>query len=170
MNRKKLQLVAHDAAWKDDFAVEKARISAAFDDENVVIEHVGSTSIANIAAKPILDIAVLIRKSALDVFSVAVGDLGYEYRGRFDDEDGHFYAVRDEGDVRLCQMHIYTERNADWYSKLKFRDILRANSALAKEYNDYKLKLAAEISSKSEYAAVKDKWLDSFILKITASK
>ena len=56
--------------------------------------------------------------------------------------------------------------NADWFSKLKFRDVLRENAELAKEYNDYKLALAKTTTNKSEYAEIKDKWVDTFILKV----
>ncbi len=96
----------------------------------------------------------------------ALQKLGYEYRGQFDDESGHFYAVLDKDNIRYCQAHIYTEANADWHSKLKFRDCLRQKAELAREYNDYKLELAKKVSNKSEYAEIKTKWVDSFILKV----
>ena len=65
-----------------------------------------------------------------------------------------------------CQAHIYTEANADWHSKLMFRDVLTKNIELSREYNDYKLELAQKVSNKSEYAEIKTKWVDTFILKI----
>jgi len=166
MDKKKLQLMPHDAAWKDDFLSESERIKSAVKDSSVIIEHIGSTSIPNIYAKPILDLAILCSEKGLEAIADALPTLGYEYRGRFDDESGHFYAVLDKDGVRFCQAHIYTEANADWVSKLRFRDVLRQNAGLAKEYNDYKLQLAERVSDKSEYAAIKDKWVDEFILKI----
>lgn len=166
MNKKRLQLLPHDAHWKNDFLNEKRRIESELNDSSVRIEHVGSTSIPNIYAKPILDLAILCSEENLELLAKSLENIGYKYRGRFDEESGHFYAVMDKGDVRLCQAHIYTEANADWFSKLKFRDVLTQNAELAKEYNDYKLKLAETISDKSEYAAVKTKWVDKFILKV----
>ena len=166
MNKKRLQLLPHDANWKNDFLNEKRRIEAELNDSSVFIEHVGSTSIPNVYAKPILDLAILCGEKSPESLIKTLENLGYEYRGRFDEESGHFYAVLDEGDVRLCQAHIYTEANADWFSKLKFRDVLTQNVELAREYNDYKLKLAETISDKSEYAGIKTKWIDKFILKV----
>jgi GrpB-like predicted nucleotidyltransferase (UPF0157 family) len=166
MNKKKLELLPHNPLWKEDFKAEKARILSAFEDSTVQIEHVGSTSIPNIHAKPILDIAILCGEKGLEAIINSLKNLGYDYRGQFDDEGGHFYAVLDKGDVRLCQAHIYSEANEDWFSKLKFRDVLSKNAELAKEYNDYKLQLAETISSKSEYAEIKTKWVDKFILKV----
>ncbi|HMS39140.1 MAG TPA: GrpB family protein [Pyrinomonadaceae bacterium] len=166
MDKKKLQLLPHDVVWKDDFLFEKQRIKAAFDDSAICIEHIGSTAIPNIYAKPILDIAILCGEKGLENLAEALVKLGYEYRGQFDDESGHFYAVLDKENIRYCQVHIYTEANADWHLKLRFRDVLSKNAELAREYNDYKLELAKRVSNKSEYAAIKTKWVDKFILKV----
>lgn len=166
MNKKQLQLMPHDVSWKDDFLSESERIKYAALDSSIRIEHIGSTSIPNIYAKPILDMAILCGEKGLEAVVNALKSLGYDYRGQFDVETGHFYAVLDKGNIRYCQAHIYTEANDDWHLKLKFRDVLRQNTELAKEYNDYKLELAKQTTSKSEYAKIKDKWVDSFILKV----
>ncbi len=158
--------MAHDVSWKDDFLAERERIETVVADSSVLIEHIGSTAIPTVCAKPILDIAILCGAKGLEVVADALPELGYEYRGNYDDESGHFYAVLDRNNIRYCQAHIYTEANADWHSKLKFRDVLRENAELAREYNDYKLELAKKVSNKSEYAEVKTKWVNRFILKI----
>lgn len=166
MKRDRLQLLPHDPAWKDDFQAEKNRIAAALDDPSVLIEHVGSTAIPTIHAKPIIDIAVLCGEKGLEPLALALRVLGYDYRGQFDEERGHYYAVLDRGNVRLCQAHIFTEANADWHSKLRFRDVLRRNPELAHEYDDYKRRLAKVAANKSEYAEIKTRWVDAFILKV----
>lgn len=166
MNKSELRLMPHDVSWKDDFLAERERIKVAVAGSFVIVEHIGSTAIPNVHAKPILDIAILCGAKGLKAVAEALGKLGYEYRGQFDDERGHFYAVLDKGKIRFCQAHIYTEANDDWNLKLKFRDVLCQNAELAKEYNDYKLALAKRTTDKSEYAKIKDKWVDTFILKI----
>ncbi len=158
--------MAHDVSWKDDFLAERERIELSVADSSVRIEHVGSTAIPTVYAKPILDIAILCGAKVLKIVVDALSKLGYEYRGQFDEKSGHFYAVLDKNDIRYCQAHIYTEANADWYLKLKFRDVLRENTELAREYNDYKLELAKKVSNKSEYAEIKTKWVDTFIMKV----
>lgn len=167
MDKSRLQLMSHSAAWKDDFAAESERIKNAVNDSSIRIEHIGSTSIPEIHAKPILDIAVLCDEKSLEKITENLRKLGYEYRGRYDEKsEEHFYAVREENNIRYCQAHIYTKANDDWHLKLKFRDALRQNAKLASEYNDYKVKLAQKVSDKSKYAETKSKWVDSFILKI----
>ena len=142
MKKDRLQLLPHDPAWKDDFLTEKNRIAAALDDRSVLIEHVGSTAIPTIHAKPIIDIAILCGEKGLESLAQALPRLGYDYRGQFGEERGHYYAVLDKNNVRLCQAHIFTEANAEWHATLRFRDVLRQNPELAHEYDDYKRRLA----------------------------
>jgi GrpB-like predicted nucleotidyltransferase (UPF0157 family) len=166
MKKDQLQLLPHDPAWKDDFLAEKRRIAAALDDGSVLIEHVGSTAIPAVHAKPIIDLAILCGGGGLEPVAQALLSLGYVYRGQFDEERGHYYAVLDKENVRLCQAHIFTEANADWHATLSFRDVLRRNPELAREYDDYKRRLAKVASNKSEYAEIKTRWVDTFILKV----
>jgi GrpB-like predicted nucleotidyltransferase (UPF0157 family) len=170
MRRDELRLLPHDPAWEDDFYAEKNRIADALGDSSVRIEHVGSTSIPTVHAKPILDIAILCGEEGVEPVALALRGLGYEYRGQFDDEVGHYYAVLDRAGVRLCQAHVFTEATADWHSKLRFRDVLRRNLELAREYDDYKLKLAKVAADKTEYAEMKSRWVDAFIAKVMSAE
>ena len=169
MKKDQLQLLPYDPAWKDDFLMEKNRIAAALDDSSVLIEHVGSTAIPTVHAKPILDIAILCGEKGLESVAQALLGLGYDYRGQFGEERGHHYAVLDRDNVRLCQAHIFTEADAGWHAKLRFRDVLRRNPELAHEYDDYKQRLAKVVANKSEYAEIKTRWVDTFILKVMSA-
>ena len=71
--------------------------------------------------------------------------------------------------MRYCQVHLYTERCDDFLFKIKFRDALQINAALAEEYCEYKRGLAKLVSSKGEYAEIKSEWLDTFIHKVMVS-
>lgn len=166
MKKTELRLVPNDAEWKNDFAREKSRIGNRLRDETARIEHVGSTAIPTVHAKPILDIAILCGTKGIEAVAEALTTLGYEYRGQFDDEDGHFYAVLDRENVRYCQAHIYPQTCEDWRIKLLFRDVLSRNTELAREYDEYKLRLAQTAADKSEYAEIKTRWVDDFIHKI----
>jgi len=166
MNRDHLVLLPHDPTWETDFASERDRLLSAIKGRSVRIEHVGSTSIPTVHAKPILDIAMLIDHRDLDELADALTLLGYKYRGPYDDEPGHYYAVLDRSNVRYCQLHIYTEPNQDWHCKLMFRDVLRNDLELAREYDAYKLSIANTAANKREYAEIKHNWLNGFLAKI----
>ena len=169
MRKDKLRLLPHDPAWKDDFSAEKKRIADALGDSSVRIEHVGSTSIPTVHAKPILDIAILCGEKGIEPVVIALRGLGYEYRGLYGDEVGHYYAVLDSANIRLCQAHIFTAATADWHSMLRFRDVLRQNLELAREYDDYKLELAKVAANKTVYADMKSRWIDTFIVKVMSA-
>ncbi|HEV2708371.1 MAG TPA: GrpB family protein [Pyrinomonadaceae bacterium] len=169
MRKDELRLVPHDPAWGDDFLAEQGRIADALGDPTARIEHVGSTAIPTVHAKPILDIAILCGEKGLEPVAQTLRLLGYDYRGQFDEEVGHYYAILDRGNVRLCQAHIFTEATADWYSKLRFRDVLRRDVGLAREYDDYKLELAKVAANKGEYAEIKSRWVDTFIRKVMSA-
>jgi GrpB-like predicted nucleotidyltransferase (UPF0157 family) len=163
---KKLILLPHDPMWAESFATEKTRIVTAVGDQTMRIEHVGSTAIPSVHAKPVLDLAIVCGEQGIDALALCLTSLGYDYRGQFDDETGHFYAVRDRDGVRFCQAHIYENEHPDFHLKLLFRDVLRRNAELAREYNEYKLSLAKTISDKSVYAEIKTRWVDGFIKKV----
>ena len=169
MRKDELRLLPYDPAWEKDFLAEKERIADHLGDPSARIEHVGSTSIPTVHAKPILDIAILCGEKSLDSLIQTLEGLGYEYRGQFDDKAGHYYAIRDSGAVRLCQAHIFAEATPDWHAKLKFRDVLRRDQELAREYDEYKRGLAGVAANKTEYAEVKSRWVDTFMLKVLSA-
>lgn len=168
MKRSELRVVPYDPAWREDFLVEKRRILEAAGPAVAAIEHVGSTAIPTVCAKPILDIAILCGAGGVEAVAAGLQLIGYEYRGLYDDLIGRYYAVLDDGDVRLCQAHIYLEPTDDWKIKLLFRDVLRRDRELAREYNEYKLALARTSADKFEYAETKTLCVDDFLLKVKA--
>lgn len=170
MRRDELRLLPHDPAWGEDFRAEKARIAERLDDPSARVEHVGSTSIPSVHAKPILDIAILCGAKGVEEVASALQALGYDFRGRYDDQQaGHYYAVLERGPVRLCQAHIFSEETAQWRSMLTFRDVLRQNRELAREYDEYKLGLAKSVADKRVYAEIKTRWVDDFLPKVLAA-
>ena len=91
----------HDSLWRNEHEAEKNRISDAAG-ADVLNLHVGSTAIEGIRAKPILDVALLCSSDPLNRVANAVERLGFEYRGNYDDQQEHYYAVLHEGDARRC--------------------------------------------------------------------
>lgn len=140
-----VKLEPHSEQWHQLFAEEKARLFQAVGDYVTAIEHVGSTAICGISAKPIIDIAVSVENFADGEKCVdPLEEIGYEYRG----EHGiakRFYFVK--GEPRTHHLHIVLAGSDFWRSHLLFRDYLRENPAAAEEYKDLKLKLAREYSN-----------------------
>jgi len=135
-----VRLQSHTEQWHAAFAEEKKRLQAAIGEFVESIEHVGSTSVCGIAAKPILDIAVAISAAREGEKAIApLENLGYEYRGEYGIK-GRFYFVK--GEPRTHHIHMLPVDSEEWRNHLFFRDYLCQNSAAAAEYDKLKRDLA----------------------------
>jgi len=98
-------IVDYDPLWTEAFAEEKAGIVGAFKELDVTVEHVGSTSVPGLAAKPIIDIMVVVPDSATAEKAIApLTALGYDYRGEVG-IPGRFYLGK--GNTHRIHMHKY---------------------------------------------------------------
>jgi GrpB-like predicted nucleotidyltransferase (UPF0157 family) len=156
-----VELLPHNEKWHELFAEEKARLENSIGAFIVGIEHIGSTSVCGIAAKPILDIALAINKKASGEKCVApLENIGYQYRGE-NGIAGRFYFVK--GAPRTHHLHMLLADSAPLRDHLLFRDHLRRNPASAEEYDRLKKELA------SKYPHDRDAYLDgksTFVEKI----
>ena len=138
-------VVSYDEAWPAEFAAEAVRIWPLLAPFARDIQHIGSTAVPGLAAKPILDIAVAVTSAeAVAACTSALVALGYTDRGQTD-EQGHYYFVRDN--PRTHQVHVSQVPNSGWDTRLLFRDRLRSDPALAAEYATLKQRLASEFKS-----------------------
>jgi GrpB-like predicted nucleotidyltransferase (UPF0157 family) len=147
-----VKLLAHDEQWHHLFAEEKARLQDAIGEFVIGIEHVGSTSVCGVAAKPILDIAVAISDKANGEKCIApLENIGYIYRGE-NGIAGRFYFVK--GAPRTHHLHMLLADSEELRNHLFFRDYLRANPESAAEYDKLKRNLA------EKYGNDRDAYLD----------
>jgi GrpB-like predicted nucleotidyltransferase (UPF0157 family) len=137
-----IELVAWDPRWLDAFQRMRARLANALGDTALRIEHVGSTAIPGIPAKPVVDIQVSVPDiDDDDAFREPIEAQGFELRFI---EPGHRY-FRPPPDVpRDYQVHV-CEIGSDWERvHLLFRDYLRTHPEVAAEYGKMKLRLAGQ--------------------------
>ena len=140
LNRGTVSLSPHREEWHELFANEKTLILDGIDEHVVAIEHVGSTPICGIVAKPILDVMVGIPTFKDGEKCVqALEQLGYEYKGENGVPFRHFFG---KGIPRTHHLHMVAVDGDFWKNHLVFRDHLRHNNSAAQEYNDLKLSLA----------------------------
>jgi GrpB-like predicted nucleotidyltransferase (UPF0157 family) len=147
-----VELVPHTEQWHRLFAEESARLFDAVGGNVIAIEHIGSTSICGISAKPILDIAVAVGEAADGEKCVKpLENIGYEYRGE-NGIPGRFYFVK--GEPRTHHLHMVKMESDFWKNHLLFRNYLRDNQAVAREYDNLKKELA------QKHSANRDAYLD----------
>jgi len=135
-----VRLVAYTADWKCYFEREKIELHQALGSNILDIQHVGSTSIPGMTAKPIIDIAIAVNDFEESKTCIPLIEcLGYVYRGEFGMPLRHYFV---KGDPRLFHIHMCEITSTTWKSLIVFRDYLRRNSDIANDYAALKQQLA----------------------------
>ncbi|OAA84970.1 GrpB family protein [Clostridium ljungdahlii] len=144
VERYKVRLLPHCKEWKEEFEEAKKQLKEIFGDNVNDIQHVGSTSINGIYAKPILDIAIVL-KSFEDMNIEEMKRAGYDYCGPQNKEKNRYlFVLRGEEEISLRHVHCYEPNNIDFYFVTRFRDFLNEHEEYAKEYSDLKISLAKQ--------------------------
>jgi GrpB-like predicted nucleotidyltransferase (UPF0157 family) len=142
-------IVPYDPAWPERFIQIRDEIAAALGPIALGIEHIGSTSVPGLAAKPIIDIDVVIPvESALSLVIGKLSKLGYGYEGERGIEGRHAFAQPS----RLPRHHLYVcaAGNPELKRHIAFRDYLRANPDAAQAYGLLKQRLSDRFGSDRE--------------------
>jgi GrpB-like predicted nucleotidyltransferase (UPF0157 family) len=148
-------VVEYDPAWPRLYEEESARLSAALGDVLVETEHIGSTAVPGLAAKPVIDILAGLRALELTSSDIAAMEaLRYEYLGEYG-IPGRLYFRK--GRPRSHHVHAVLFGSDLWERHLAFRDYLRARPDEAKSYADFKRRLAMEVEGdRDRYTDGKD--------------
>jgi GrpB-like predicted nucleotidyltransferase (UPF0157 family) len=140
-----VRLHEYTPLWSELFRIEAAELREALGPSALEIEHVGSTAVPGLVAKPILDIAVAIRTYAIvPSCATALARLGYQYAHWVDLENDYTF---EKGVERTHHVHLVEHRSPQWSDYLRFRDALRANAQLARDYERTKMELGARFCS-----------------------
>lgn len=157
-----VELFPHNEQWHQFFAEEKAKLQSAVGDYVSAVEHIGSTSICGISAKPILDITAAIDSKENGEKCIApLENLGYEYRGE-NGIIGRFYFVK--GKPRTHHLHMLLSDSDELRNHLFFRDYLRTNPERAAEYDKLKKDLARKYkNNRDAYLDGKAEFVESIL-------
>ena len=149
-----IRIVDYDRAWPGRFDEEAARIRAALGCRALAIEHVGSTSVPGLAAKPVIDIVLAVADSANEEdYAAALIDGGYRFHLREPEWFEHRLFQAPANDVNL---HVFTHGCPEIARMLAFRQWLRQHADDRELYARSKLALAArEWKTTQDYADAK---------------
>ncbi|MCR5262611.1 MAG: GrpB family protein [Clostridiales bacterium] len=144
MSNKRVEVLKYDETWKQSFSEIRSAVHDALGKLAVRIEHVGSTSVPGLSAKPIIDIDVVIGDRSVlgDVIS-KLSEIGYRYEGDLGIAGRE--AFRYDGKACLPEHHLYVcpQDSPELKRHIAFRDYLRSNPEAAKEYGRIKEEGAA---------------------------
>ena len=151
-------MVPYSESWPLLFEREAVRLQAALAPWLLgAIEHIGSTAVPGLAAKPILDMLAPVAELRVARAVVPVlADLGYRHGDHRPWEALWFYEQRGDGfETRTHQLHLTRTDSALWRERVTFRDALRADASLLREYEALKRTLAASGGDLTAYTAGK---------------
>lgn len=136
-----VQLAPYHTSWHEAFMNERRQLRHVFGD-SVPIEHIGSTAVPGLTAKPLIDIQVGLHCLAdARQFIPQLIELGYHYMPERDKPDEVFMPKGPE-ELRTHYLHIVETGSLRWNNTLLFRDYLRAHSEVRDEYASLKQHLA----------------------------
>ena len=143
-------IVDYDSRWPMLYEEWARKLAGVFGPYVVLMEHVGSTSVPGLAAKPVIDIGVSLNRYPLpDETVAAVEALGFTHKGEYGIEGRHYFSSV-PGLEPQVHVHAYSPGNEEWTAHLIFRDYLRANPEAAREYEALKRDLAAKHTTQRE--------------------
>ncbi|MGH2407484.1 MAG: GrpB family protein [Candidatus Limnocylindrales bacterium] len=159
-----IELVDYDPAWPARFAREEARIRSALNERALRIEHVGSTSVPSLAAKPRIDIILEVADTADESAYVPLLEAaGYVLRIREPDWFEHRVFKGPDTDVNL---HAFPRDCPEIERMLRFRDWLRTHEADRRFYERTKRELAArDWEYVQQYADAKSEVVEAILAR-----
>ena len=156
LKRGSVKLCDHEAQWEIEAQNTINHLKRILGNVIKDIQHVGSTSIPSIKAKPIIDIALAVDDfDEILSFTEELEADGFFYRPNSQPSVknqllfacGSFYTGA--GDLQTHFIHVVRTNSMDWINYINFRDYLNDNPSIAKEYEDLKISLAALFSSEN---------------------
>ena len=142
LERDKVKLSPYQTMWAQLFEEEKQRLEEVIGENVLDIQHIGSTAVPGLKAKPILDLGIAVEnfEEAFALIS-PVEQLGYTFRGENGIPRRHYFA-KGPPDKRTHHIHMFEEINAEWGAHLLFRDYLRTHPESVTAYQTLKEDLA----------------------------
>jgi len=159
LKRGTVKLVPHKASWHRAYVDEARQIQNTLHIESPSIQHVGSTSIPGILAKPILDIAIRTNSLGIvDIWIPQLEKLDYRYKGFESDMPQRRFFTKGPEELRKIYLHIVDDE--EFKKMITFRDVLTADSRLAEEYSNLKQKLAVtNENDRQQYTHLKNEFI-----------
>ena len=168
-----IEIEDHRAEWAEEYKVIAAGLRSAFGDLALRIDHIGSTSVPNLAAKDIIDIQITVVDLSDETIGEKVAKAGYRMKDSvFSDV---LVGLDSSGDTphpellkryarertgRRTHIHIRELNRINQRYALVFRDYLRANNNVRHAYERVKRRLAEVFSDSDDYYSIKDPFMD----------
>ena len=165
LKRHTVRLVEHQPEWTSLFGAEAKALHDRIGELVVDIQHIGSTAVPGLPAKPILDVAVALRScDAIPKIVSRLVEGGYIDRGDGGSDGGYLLVKEPEPDVRSVHLHLVEEKDPQWRDYIAFRNTVAEDSGVRGRYARLKRKLAREYADdRKSYTAEKDHFIEEIL-------
>jgi len=161
LERGKTQVIPYEPAWRDAFLAEKSLLETGLGSTLITLEHVGSTAVPGLAAKPIIDmIGAVATFNDLGFAIQKLLPLGYEYLPQRMFASRKFFPKG----PRKCRTHhlnlVIQDDQKQWHEIILFRDYLRDHAKTRDAYAALKMRLAQKYADdRAAYTAAKNEFI-----------
>lgn len=162
-------LIPYSPDWPAQFHAIREELLTVFAPTAVTIEHIGSTSVPGLSAKPVIDVLLGARSLAdIELKIKPLSEIGYSYVPKYEVEiPTRRYFVKASATSLRVHLHVVELGSRIWQEHLAFRDRLRADASLRSQYQALKLRLAEEFADdKSAYTAAKGPFIQSVLASV----
>ncbi len=143
MKTRKVVVVPYNAAWKSDFEAIKSEIISAIGDMIIGVEHVGSTSVEGMSAKPCIDIDLIIEDySVFEAVVESLATIGYIHEGDLGIKGREAFKYTDKEHLMPHHLYVCPKDSEELRRHITFRDYLRSHPEAVKKYSAVKEKAA----------------------------
>jgi GrpB-like predicted nucleotidyltransferase (UPF0157 family) len=167
LKRGTVQVVPYRADWPNSFEQERRVLREHIGRHVLDIQHVGSTAVPGLDAKPIIDIAVgLASLSVIPRCRQPLCGLGYIDRGDSGTDGGYLFVKESAPEVRTHHLHMVTMDDPQWSNYLRFRDMLRADDDLRTRYSELKNRLQEQVAQdRTAYTKAKQDFFRGLLMR-----
>ena len=143
MRTAKVTVLPYNEGWRSDFEKIKNELENVIGDMVIAIEHVGSTSVQGMSAKPCIDIDVVIKDySVFDIVVAKLADIGYIHEGDLGIKDREAFKYTNKPHLQTHHLYVCPQYSTELHRHITFRDYLRTHPEAANEYSKVKEKAA----------------------------
>lgn len=145
MRTARVIVAPYDVAWKSAFDDIKIELESALGDLIIGIEHVGSTSVIGLSAKPCIDVDVIIKDyTVFDAVVSKLASIGYIHEGNLGIKNREAFKYTDKPHLMTHHLYVCPQNSEELHRHVTFRDFLRSNAEAARKYSSVK-ETAAEL-------------------------
>ncbi|OPH47266.1 hypothetical protein BC351_12260 [Paenibacillus ferrarius] len=161
---KSVVIEEYNKDWALEYEQEEGKIKELLGNKAIAIEHIGSTSVQGLGAKPIIDFMVGVNElNEVDEFIEPLVKIGYEYVFHKDFPNRRFFR-KGQWRAGTHHLHVYRCGSDEWNNNILFRDYLRTHPDVLRQYNQLKMDLAKKYrNDRTSYTNAKHPFITSVI-------